>query len=161
MIYTKPLIEVRLLRRYKRFLADVYAPSLLVGAQSIEHEYCPSDHFAFTVHCANPGGMHGLVATHARAWIFFDSENPKRKLRYLSLELLETVDGALVCVNTTRANYLVGEALAQNQITQLAGFYFKPEVTWGTGEHKSRFDFAFYLKQKSPHRFVVILKSRV
>ena len=87
MIYTKPLIEVRLLRRYKRFLADVYAPSLLVGTQPIEHEYCPSDHYAFTVHCANPGGMNGLVATHARAWIS-DSENPKRKLRY-SLELIE------------------------------------------------------------------------
>ena len=148
MIYTKPLIEVRLLRRYKRFLADVYAPSLLVGTQPIEHEYCPSDHYAFTVHCANPGGMNGLVATHARAWIS-DSENPKRKLRY-SLELIETANGALVCVNTARANHLVGEALAQNQIAQLAGFYFKPEVTWGTGEHKSRFDFAFYFEAAKP-----------
>ena len=148
MIYTKPLIEVRILRRYKRFLADVYAPSLLVGADAIAHETCPPDHVAFTVHCANPGGMHGLVVAHNRAWLF-DSENPKRKLRY-SLELLEAPSNALVCVNTNRANRLVGEALEYGQIRDLAGFYFKPEVLWGTGEHKSRFDFAFYFEREQP-----------
>ncbi|MAD60113.1 MAG: DNA/RNA nuclease SfsA [Myxococcales bacterium] len=144
MIYTKPLIEVRILRRYKRFLADVYAPGLLVGADAIAHEACPPGHVAFMVHCANPGGMHGLVVAHNRAWLF-DSENPKRKLRY-SLELLETPSGALVCVNTNRANALVGEALEQGEIRDLVGFHFKPEVVWGIGEHKSRFDFAFYFE---------------
>ncbi len=136
------------MRRYKRFLADVYAPSLPLGVQEIEHELCPKGQHAFTVHCANPGGMHGLAQLHSRAWLYY-SENPKRKLRY-SLELVESLNQAIVCVNTARANQVIAEALNQGQIDQLTDFVFKPEVTWGQGEHKSRFDFAFYFEANKP-----------
>ncbi len=142
MQYTPPLIEVRLLRRYKRFLADVYSAIPLEGATEITHELTPKGHIAFTAHCANPGGMHGLVTPHHRAWVF-DSQNPKRKLRY-SLELVETAEGSVVCVNTARANTLVGEALAEGFFAELADLHYKPEVRWGEGEHRSRFDFAFW-----------------
>ncbi len=85
------LIEARMLRRYKRFLADV----------EVEGELR-------TVHCANPGSMRGLIHEGARCWIS-DSHNPKRKLRF-SLELVET-PGATVLVNTSRTNAIAEEAL--------------------------------------------------
>ena len=142
MRYTPPLIEVRLLKRYKRFLADVYSAMPLEGVTEIAHELCPEGYSAFTVHCANPGGMHGLVTPHARGWLF-DSQNPKRKLRY-SLELVETADGAIVCVNTARANVLIGEALHKGFFPDFTDLHFKSEVRWGEGQHRSRFDFAFW-----------------
>ena len=142
MRYTPPLIEVRLLRRYKRFLADVYSATPLEGAAEITHELCPESHFAFTAHCANPGGMHGLVTPHARGWLF-DSKNPKRKLRY-SLELIETAEGAIVCVNTARANALIGESLDKGLFPDLADLHVEPEVRLGEAEHRTRFDYAVW-----------------
>lgn len=144
MRYIPELIEVRLERRYKRFLADVHTPLLPEGAQQLEGEPAGT----FTVHCANPGSMKGLVEPNARAWIF-DSGNPKRKLRY-SLELVETREGAIVCVNTVRANALIWETLELKRIPQLAHLVFRPEVSWGEGAHRSRFDFAFWASGADP-----------
>ena len=98
--FDPPLIPVRILKRYKRFLADIEGE----GFEGIT-----------TVHCANPGGMQGLVEPKGEAWIS-DSQNPKRKLRY-SLELLKLRSEAWVCVNTNLANRVIYEALKRDDLS--------------------------------------------
>jgi sugar fermentation stimulation protein A len=72
-----------------------------------------------TVHCPNTGAMTGCADPGSVAY-FSVSDNPKRKYPY-TLEFVETAMG-LVSVNTGRANALVGEALAAEQIISLAGY---------------------------------------
>ena len=119
MQYEPPLIPGRLLRRYKRFLADVEMEGRVE-----------------TVHCANPGSMMGLAAPGARAWLS-RSTNAARKLP-LTWELVEA-RGSLVGVNTGHANRLVEEALARDRIPELAGYDARRrEVACGEA---SRIDF--------------------
>ena len=90
-----------LLRRYKRFLADI----LLDDGREV------------TAHCANTGAMTGLAQEGARVWLSFHN-NAKRKLAW-SWELveIETTSGqALASVNTARTNGLVKEALLKGVI---------------------------------------------
>ncbi len=120
MRFSEPLIPARLIKRYKRFLADVRLGS---GEE-------------ITVHCANPGSMLGLNTPNARVFIS-DSNNPKRKLRY-SLELVEA-DGALVGVHTGRANALAEEAILGGMIPPLNDYdELRREVKYGEA---SRVDF--------------------
>jgi sugar fermentation stimulation protein A len=120
MQFPEPLIPGRLQRRYKRFLSDI----LLDGGEEV------------VAHCANPGSMLGLAQEGARVWLS-PASNPLRKLRY-SWELVEA-GGALVGINTGRANALVGEALDAGRIPELAGYEVRRrEVRYGTN---SRVDF--------------------
>ena len=86
MKFPEPLVEGRLIRRYKRFLADVRLP----------------DGSEITAHCPNTGSMLGCQPEDARVWLSH-SDNPKRKLQY-TWELVETSPGQLACVNTARPN---------------------------------------------------------
>ncbi|WP_421527440.1 DNA/RNA nuclease SfsA [Pseudomonas brenneri] len=122
MRFHPPLEEGRLIRRYKRFLADIEtaAGELL------------------TIHCPNTGSMFNCMVEGGQVW-FSRSNDPKRKLPG-TWEIAQTPQGRLACVNTARANQLVEEALNAGVITELNGFIaLKREVPYG--QEKSRIDF--------------------
>jgi len=122
MRFAQPLEQGRLVRRYKRFLADIITD---------EGE-------ALCIHCPNTGSMLNCMGEGARVW-FQRSSDPRRKLPG-TWELVETPQGRLACVNTARANPLVEEALLNGQISELAGFTtLKREVAYGV--ENSRVDF--------------------
>lgn len=115
------LFSGTLVRRYKRFLADV------VTAKGD----------TITVHCPNTGAMTGCIDPDSTVY-YSQSDNPKRKYP-CTLEFVETPAG-LVSVNTGRANTLVGEALAQGRIQPLSDFLdIKAEAKIPDGG--GRFDF--------------------
>jgi sugar fermentation stimulation protein A len=121
MRYATPLIEGRLLRRYKRFLADVE----LAGGGVV------------TAHTPNTGSLAGCCTPGARVWLR-DSGNPERKYRH-SWELVEVRRGVLVGINTGLPPLLVQEALRRNRIAALAGYAgVQPEVKYG--RENSRID---------------------
>lgn len=121
MIFTPTLRFATLIKRYKRFLADVVTP---------EGE-------TFTLHCANTGAMTGCATPGDTVW-YSTSDNPKRIYAH-SWELTHTQRGDWICVNTLRANTLVREAIEQNSISQLSGYSkISAEVKYG-GEN-SRID---------------------
>ena len=114
MRYSQTLIPGRLVRRYKRFLADVELDSGGV----------------ITAHTANPGRMTGLIKPGNRVYLSFH-DSPKRKLKY-SWELVK-VGRWLVGVNPILANALVAEAIERGVITELSGYSeLKREVAYGT-----------------------------
>lgn len=120
MNFQTPLIRATLLRRYKRFLADVKL----------------EDGREVTAHVANPGSMLGMKNEGMTVWLE-PNDDPKRKLKY-SWKLAE-VDGACVVVDTAMANIVVGEALRAGLIGALAEYSdVRAEVKYG---ENSRIDF--------------------
>lgn len=123
-----------MLRRYKRFLADV----LLDTGEEV------------TAHCANPGAMLGLVEAGRRVRLA-RATAPGRKLAY-SWEFVEAgPEGApaqWIGVNTLRPNALVAEALALDQLPPLSGYdQVRREVRYGRA---SRVDFLLESEGRPP-----------
>ncbi len=120
MLFPQPMRRGVLVRRYKRFLADVLLDE---GGET-------------TVHCPNPGAMLGLNIPGMTVWCS-DSGSKTRKLP-LTLELVQA-DGGLVGVNTHLPNRIVAEALRNDVIPELSGYAsVRPEVKYGEA---SRVDF--------------------
>ena len=130
MKINQPFIEGRLIRRYKRFLADV---ELTTGEM-------------ITAHTGNTGAMRGCSDPGSRVWLY-NTGNPKRKYIY-SWDLVEDLSGNLIGIHTTRANRLVHEAINNGVAEELQDYeVINPEQAYE--ETKTRFDF---LLQKTGRR---------
>lgn len=115
------LQRATLLRRYKRFLADVETDN---GEK-------------LTIHCPNTGAMTGCAEPGSTVW-YSTSANAKRKYPN-TWEISETREGHKIVVNTQRANQVAEEALMANAIPALEGYRnIQREVRYGA--EKSRID---------------------
>ncbi len=113
MVIKEHLVRGKLVKRYKRFLADIALKNDLI-----------------TAHCPNSGSMKGLVNPGNSVWIS-TSSNKTRKLPY-TLEIIQ-VDGVCVGVNTRRPNQIVVHALKQKKIKSLSAYHtIREEVKYGT-----------------------------
>ncbi len=122
MNFDPPLQPATLIRRYKRFLADIELPS---GELT-------------TIHCANTGSMKNCIVENSPCW-YSTSSNPKRKYPF-TWELATTPDGHIAGINTSRANYLVLEGIESGVIRELQGYaQCRSEVRYG--KENSRIDF--------------------
>jgi len=104
MRFQTELVPARLLRRYKRFLADC----VLQDGQEI------------TAHCPNPGSMLGLAEPGTRIWLEPNCD-PRKKLKF-GWRLVETAEGGFVGIDTSAANKIVKEALLARQVAPLAAY---------------------------------------
>src|SRR5690554_2226936 len=120
--FARELHEATLLRRYKRFLADVRL----------------ADGHELTLHCPNTGSMLNCAEPGSRVWVDLH-QRPGRKLPG-TWELVETAPGELACVHSARANAVIAAALAKGLIGPLAAYpQIRREVCLNPGG--SRFDF--------------------
>jgi sugar fermentation stimulation protein A len=119
MKFAQRLIEGRLIRRYKRFLADVQLPGEVITAS-----------------CPNTGAMLGCCAAGSRVWLS-ESDSSTRKYRH-TWQLVEAGE-VMVGINTGLPNKLVEEAIAGGAIPELSGYAtLRREVAYG--EEASRVD---------------------
>jgi sugar fermentation stimulation protein A len=115
MRFSPMLQRATLLRRYKRFLADIRLP----------------DGTELTIHCPNTGSMRSCSEPGSPV-CFSTSDNPKRKYPH-TLELVQSGD-TWIGVNTSRTNAIVAEALMEGKISELQEFdELKREVKTSKG----------------------------
>ena len=103
MKFHAPLLKGRLIKRYKRFMADVE----LESGETV------------TAHCANSGSMLSVNEPGAEVWIS-PATNPDRKLKY-TWEMIR-IGRSLVGINTSHPNALVYDAIAAGKVPELKGY---------------------------------------
>ena len=134
MEFATPLVPARLIRRYKRFLADVR----LEDGQEV------------TAHCANPGSMMGLAEPGTKIWLE-PNDDPKKKLKF-GWRLVEHEDGHFTGVDTSLPNRALKAALLAHQVPGLPPYdLVRPEVKYG---ENSRID--FLLTGQGPDTYVEV-----
>ena len=132
MKFTKSLIKGKLIKRYKRFFADVKINKEIV-----------------TAHCPNTGSMKGLLDEDNDVYLL-KNDDPKRKLKY-GLEIIKARKN-LVGVNTHMANKIVDHGLKNNLIHELKNNEkIKAEVFFNK---VTRFD--FLLEKKRQKSFIEV-----
>lgn len=121
MKFSEPFIEGTLIKRYKRFLADIEL----------------TDGKIITAHTPNTGAMTGCSTPGARVWVR-DTGRPDRKYPY-SWEIVESNHDVLVGIHTGLSNKLVQEAILNGVIKELQNYHnILTEVPYG--DEKSRID---------------------
>ncbi len=121
MRFQTPLVPATLIRRYKRFLADIRL----------------EDGREVTAHCANPGSMMGLASPGMRIWVE-PNDDPRKKLRY-GWRLVDHENGHFTGVDTSLPNKAMRAALFAREIPELAVYEtVLPEQKYGIN---SRIDF--------------------
>ncbi len=122
MQFSSPLIQGTLIKRYKRFLADVQL----------------TDGSIVIAHCPNTGAMTGCAEPGWQVWLS-PSDNPKRKLLY-TWDIVLTDQEHLIGINSQKANALVKEAIQQDTISELSVYKtLQAEVRFGN--ENSRIDY--------------------
>ncbi|NOD76292.1 MULTISPECIES: DNA/RNA nuclease SfsA [unclassified Ruegeria] len=135
MRFETPLVPARLIRRYKRFLADC----------TLE------DGHEVTAHCANPGSMMGLAEPGEKIWLE-PNDDPKKKLKY-GWRLVDHENGHFTGVDTSVPNRALRAALEAGEIAELAAYdTVRPEVKYG---ENSRIDFLL-TGPGLPHAYVEV-----
>ena len=121
MRFQTPLAPARLIRRYKRFLADCRL----------------EDGREVTAHCANPGSMLGLAEPGTKIWLE-PNDDPKKKLKW-GWRLVDHENGHFTGVDTSVPNRALKAALEAGEVPELAAYRtIRPEVKYG---RNSRIDF--------------------
>ena len=121
MRFQTPLVPARLIRRYKRFLADCRL----------------EDGREVTAHCANPGSMMGLAEPGMKIWLE-PNDDPRKKLKY-GWRLVDHENGHFTGVDTSVPNRALRAALEAGEIPELAAYgTVRAEVKYG---ENSRIDF--------------------
>ena len=134
MDFENELIPGVLIKRYKRFFADIKLKDKTI-----------------TAHCPNPGSMFKLLDKGNPVWIT-KSDNEKRKLQY-TLQIIE-VNKIKFCVNTHITNKVVQESLEKKLIEDLAQYNLvRPEKKFGTN---TRFDFLLHNPKKDRKAFLEV-----
>lgn len=129
MKHSSPLEKGTLIKRYKRFLADVETEN---GEM-------------ITIHCPNTGAMTGCAEPGFTVY-FSTSDNPKRKYPN-TFELAQNHLGDFIGINTTRANHVVKEAILNGLMPSLNDYAeLKTEVKYGN--ENSRIDILLTDKNK-------------
>lgn len=137
MRFQTPLVPARLIRRYKRFLADIRL----------------EDGSLVTAHCANPGSMLGLKEEGTKIWVE-PNDDPKKKLKF-GWRLVDHENGHFTGVDTSLPNRALRAAIQAREVPELAQYEtVLPEQPYGT---KSRID--FLLKQTGLPDAYVEVKS--
>lgn len=122
MRFQTPLVPARLIRRYKRFLADIRLEA---------------DGREVVAHCANPGSMMGLAEPGARIWVE-PNDDPRKKLKF-GWRLVDHENGHFTGVDTSLPNRALKAALEARTVPGLSAYdAVLPERTYGRG---SRIDF--------------------
>jgi len=112
MKYPAPIQKGKLIKRYKRFLADIELDGEII-----------------TAHCANSGSMMGVKDEGAPVWVSA-ATNPNRKLKW-DWQVIE-IEDAKVCINTALPNKIIEEAILADQIPELSGYEtLRREVKYG------------------------------
>lgn len=120
MKLSPPLQKAKLIKRYKRFLADIELP----------------DGQVITIHCPNTGSMKNCCEPGSQVW-YSESNNPKRKYPN-TWEIVSVAKKYRAGINTGRANALVKEAIENGIVTELADYQsLRTEVKYG---NNSRID---------------------
>jgi|TARA_B110001454_G_C12722248_1_gene435225 sugar fermentation stimulation protein A len=135
-IYKDSFLTGKLIKRYKRFFADVQ----LDNGEIV------------TAHCPNTGSMMGLLDKGNKVFLS-ESDNKKRKLKY-TLEIIK-INGTHIGVNTHRANRIVEDAINKNKISSIKkNMNLKREVKYG---ENSRID--FFLSNLSGEEIYIEVKN--